>query len=407
MTLIRTFTTLALITAAAPVGAQAPEDERWLPWVGCWEASADATPDGAALRGVFGRALCVRPAGAGVEFAMAAGETVVTRRLVADGAPRPLELGGCAGWESAAWSADQDRLFHRSELTCPGDVVRASSGVLAMLPGEVWLEAHTLEAGGERMLSVRRYHPVSPEGVDAIPLELAVAVATMRASAAGRLSQSDVVDAVRHAPVEAVQALLVERGEGFRLDAASMLRLADAGVPGEVTDLMVALSWPERFVVQAGAEVRVASREIERDSLRAPYDPWSDPWARPDPFYDPRGYGGYGGYGGYYGSDPYGYGARGLPGTWRLGGGPVVVVRERSQDRGGEMVKGKGYSAEGSSRSGFAGERSGGSSSAAPAGSRGSAGAAVGSSRGASSSGKATGRTAKPRSGSKKDKKNQ
>ncbi|HUH12156.1 MAG TPA: hypothetical protein VMK65_03565 [Longimicrobiales bacterium] len=404
MMLTRSLTTLALLAAAAPLGAQAPDDARWLPWVGCWEAETDAALERSAAADVLGRALCVRPAGAGVELiAFDRDGTPATRLLIADGARRPLELGGCAGWESATWSADGVRLFHRSELTCPGDVVRAASGVLAMLPGEVWLDAQALEAGGERMLAVRRYRPAAardlPAMADPIGEDLVLAVATTRASAAARLSTSDVVDATRHLPAEVVQALLVERGAGFHLDAASMLRLAEAGVPGEVTDLMVALSWPERFAVETGETLRVAAREVERDSLRAPvYDPWRDPWVRPDPFYNPRGYGG-------WGHDPYGYGygARGLPGTWRLGGGPVVVVRERSQDRGGQMVKGRGYSADGASSGGAAGVRSGGSGSVAPTRSGGASGAAVGSSRG-SSSGKSTGRTAKPRPGSKKEK---
>jgi hypothetical protein len=55
--------------------------------------------------------------------------------------------------------------------------------------------------------------------------------------------------ATDQAPPLVLQATLVETGARFRLRARTMLELDRAGVPDEVTDLMVALSYPDRFRV--------------------------------------------------------------------------------------------------------------------------------------------------------------
>ena len=46
------------------------------------------------------------------------------------------------------------------------------------------------------------------------------------------------------------QALLVETEPDLNLDSSALLALDDAGIDHAVIDLLVALSYPERFVVE-------------------------------------------------------------------------------------------------------------------------------------------------------------
>src|SRR5690606_923506 len=74
-----------------------------------------------------------------------------------------------------------------------------------------------------------------------------------RRAAAATFSVNDVIEATDAVDEEVVQALLVDYGGRFPLDAEALERLADAGVSGETIDLMVALSYPDRFEVDRGA----------------------------------------------------------------------------------------------------------------------------------------------------------
>lgn len=335
---------------AATAHAQTLQDPRWLPWIGCWEAVQEADP-GEELRTLSSvdELVCVQPdaSGAGVEVVTYSGSEPVSRvLLVADGERRPMERSGCSGWEAAEWAEDGVRVYIRSELECEGGLhQRRSSGLLAILPRGEWLDARVVVAGEDRAVLVRRFRLAGDERLAGAGLEdpargRKLAVATARAAASRRLSVGDVIEAASHAEPEAVEALLIERRGGFVVDAASLLAMADAGVPESLIDLTVALSFPDRFEVDRAAgtgEVRTAAADMPPiPAAPAPYY---------DPCFGPRGYGCW--YDPFL--YPYGYARGYLPygvaGTygWWLGprGGTTVVIREVER---GAMVKGRGYS---------------------------------------------------------------
>ena len=65
-----------------------------------------------------------------------------------------------------------------------------------------------------------------------------------------RLSIADVIEANGKVVPEALQAALVEVKRGFELNGKGLIALDEAGVPDSIVDLMVALSFPKRFVVE-------------------------------------------------------------------------------------------------------------------------------------------------------------
>jgi uncharacterized membrane protein YgcG len=220
-----------------------------------------------------------------------------------------------------------------------------------------------------------------------------LAVSTARGAAMAPVAPTAVVDAVKHVEAPVVQAWLLERGQGFAmLDAKQLVALADAGVPGSVTDLMVALTYPKQFAINhGGAAVSPTGTESAsgNDVVTGRTIPvYVDTYG-----YSPFGWGPYGSYYSWYGYSPYylpyGYGGYGYGYT-----GPIIITRPSdgspSVASHPHVVRGQGYtegrtstpsSSTGSTRS-SAGSSSSGSSSSSPSSS----------SSGASSSG--GGRTA-------------
>jgi hypothetical protein len=215
---------------------------------------------------------------------------------------------------------------------------------------------------------VRRYRP-SEEGSVELSSELSSASSRARREVAEVLDVDDIIEIVRRAEPEVVEAAVLEmKDEGFELDARTLVRLDDAGARPGLIDLMVALSYPDQFEVgheTPGDEGVAAGGFSLLDALGSPY-----------PYYAaPFGY--------YYWYNPY---------------RPIWVVRPSSEPdsgsiRVGRVIRGQGYTRVTRSESGGgSGYRSG--SGGAESWSAGSSGSA---NRGGYSNSGGSTRTAKPK----------
>jgi hypothetical protein len=90
------------------------------------------------------------------------------------------------------------------------------------------------------------------DALDALHLDL-TAVSQAHASAKAPLGIDDLAEASRELDLDVVEAWLVERGSSFNLDAQRLVALAKAGIPARITDLMIALSYPSVFAIDAGS----------------------------------------------------------------------------------------------------------------------------------------------------------
>ncbi|MFP3949368.1 MAG: hypothetical protein ACLFWG_11635, partial [Longimicrobiales bacterium] len=409
---------VALLTATHVVSGQDRAAETgWFPWAGCWEASDvpddTAAPDAA---GDFSSITCVRPTDDGLAAEILTVETGEEpgdpELLRADGEERPTTREGCEGSERADFSRDGARVYLDSQYTCRGGVQRVSTGLFSLISPWEWLDVRSVESGGEVRTWTRRYYRLGPDEVDRPELEgwadveEELALETARVALSGPPSLDDVIEASSRVHEEAVVAWLAEEGDPIPVKGGDLVELAEAGVPGGVTDMLVALNNPDEFVVGTGGEVEVQDpydgrrgyayrpprRVISGTGIWGGWGPYRSGFGfrsyRYDPFYHPWGYAGYG----------YGFGY-----TYRPA---LIYVQPRSSlDSGGRIVRGQGYTRPGSSDGSRTGvSRPSGSSSrgspGARAPSRGSGdGGSVSSSggyRGGSSSG-STGRTAVPR----------
>jgi hypothetical protein len=336
-------------SAAPPAGLLGD----WTAWHGCWRALDSA--DGAAPL------VCVLPGedATSVRIATIEDGQIVDEAVVrADGVSRPIEEGGCAGSESAFFSADGRRIFTRAELACSG-LGRVSTGVLAIVSESEWVDAQALTVNGQHAARTIRYRAAEasevPEWVASeLPQDQRLALETVRLDAATPLNVDAVVEASRHVAAPVVEALLAERQHGFTLSAATLVQLEEQGVPTSTIDVMVALSYPGKFAVAPQRE-RGADFDQERPEQNAARAYVEDCY---DPYWSSRRYGCYSSRYGYgynrggmygYGYSPYGYDPYG----WNYGTRPIVVIIPQGDGEprsGGSVVKGRGYTRSGTSR---------------------------------------------------------
>jgi hypothetical protein len=349
----------AVLLLAAPVCAQNPADPRWDRWNGCWELVMESSREGAPRPAAPGRAprtqpsdpnrpqVCVEPSpDGGATFTTKVGtQTPIVQTVVADGKDRPITEDGCTGTQRAEWSADGLRLYARAELTCKSDQgTRRVSGLAMLGPDGRWTDVQSVDIGGRESFRVRQYRRAKNE---------LVAAPTVAATA---LTINDVKEASAKVSPRALEAALVETRASFTLTGKRLLELQAAGVPGSVVDLMVALSYPDRFVIERTTSVDRVQPPIVDDPFLLGwafgYPVWSDIYGFYSPlygafspyYYSPFAYPYYRGYnpfyyGGYY--PFYGGGSYVVVGG-DGGGGGGGAFPERPSGLG-RVVDGQGY----------------------------------------------------------------
>jgi uncharacterized membrane protein YgcG len=406
---MRTFIVgFALVLSAAPAFAQANSDERWTPWLGCWdlvlENSREGTPTIDTSRefprtqsndAIRPRVCVERAPTGGATFRTTIGtQNAITQTLVADGSDRPITDADCKGTQRAEWSRNGLRLFVRAEMTCKGEqAARRVSGFAMLGPNGTWTDIQAIDVAGQESYRVRRYRRAD------------AATASAPGTQGASLSLDDVKEASGKISLHALEAVLVETHASFRLSSRRLIELADAQVPESVIDLMVALSYPKRFVVETARVDRAPAVIVDDPFLFGfGYPIWADSFGFYSPFY---GY--YSPY--YYSPFAYSY-ARGYNPYYYFNGGYAVIDTGGGGGAGrpdrpsgtGRVVDGLGYTRvrprepepTTASRQGGGGDAGSSSSSSSSSGSSGSSSVSSGGfSSGSSSSD--TGRTAQPR----------
>ena len=393
-----------LVGASVAAGAQqtqlASTDGRWTPWVGCWQASSrdaltlDLAPNKAAP------VVCIVPAAGNgtIDLVTITGDKAeAPERVDANGTRRDVTREGCTGWETAEFSPDAKRIYLHSEHQCTGNRTRLSTGIMSISPNGEWLDVQGVKVESHTGVRVVHYGRVPiPQALDAdlrAKLEgrdMAHATAVIAASDSVRIA--DVVEASRKVDPLVLQTWLAQRAQGFNMDAKQLAQLADAKVPTNVIDVMVALSYPRAFainlaqadgqMVQTSGPEQVAQNDVIGNGPTV-FMSW-------DPLYSGYGYG-YSRYG--YGLNGYGYGY-GYPYGTNWYSGPIVVVRPSNTQNSpsapsaerGRMVRGSGYT-----------RPSDGGSGSPRGSSTGSTSSGSGSTSTGSTSTGSSGRTAKPR----------
>jgi hypothetical protein len=247
---------LMLLVLAVPAHGQTPNDPRWEPWLGCWELYGQGLRDAddsaiEARRDLSGSTdpapprVCVSPVPPnGAMFVTTVGsQKTLDQTVIANGVERAVDDGECRGTQSEEWSANGLRLFARAQLTCAGEQTpRRVTGLALLARDGSWLDVQTVEAAGRENVRVRRYRRVADEASSAADFRPRIA--------ASRFRLADIKEASAKISPRALEAALVETNTSFDLAGRDLIDLDNAGVAGSVVDVLVALSYPDRFVVE-------------------------------------------------------------------------------------------------------------------------------------------------------------
>lgn len=231
--------------AAAPA-ATAPVDARFAAWMGCWRLDDDLAGTGARM--------CITPEKDGVRLQTVVGTNKgIDELVIPDGVSRPITDADCKGTEQAEWSKDGARVFRSTSVTCGKEAPRAVKTVAFMAPGPSWINVqHVSGAAANTSVRVQRYRRAAnqklADGSTAQQPDTNTAMRTTQDQT--RWSIEDVIEASGKVPAEAVQAALSEVHHGFDLNKRTLVALDEGGVTDSVIDLMVALTYPSKFVVE-------------------------------------------------------------------------------------------------------------------------------------------------------------
>ncbi|MBW2715891.1 MAG: hypothetical protein JRD03_07435, partial [Deltaproteobacteria bacterium] len=297
------FVIVALTVPAMGQGVArgAPGSDDALAWLGCWDVLANPDDDSQEPR-VERQMICVEQgdAPAALDMTVLVDERLVaTETIVTNGSRQSVSDGGCDGWIRSVLSEDRRRIYLQSEATCADGKLKNLTGASMMVSGDRWIDIHALWVDGEREVLIQRYRPVG-SGLARLPGAMPNAMDNARRAAAARLTVENVIEALQVVDPAVVEAMLLESEASFGIDSDLLLRLDDAGAPGEVIDLMVALSFPDYF-------------SVEGDTVnRRPVVYYGGYWSPWYPYY---------GYGHYY----------------------HHRYSHRDNNRGGKAVSGRGY----------------------------------------------------------------
>jgi hypothetical protein len=309
-------------------------DTRWLPWIGAWQLVSNTIQESeSATKQDY--SIEISPAGDGNAIVMKsyrAGEFQLEKTILADETRRAIQDTDCSGWYKYFWSDTGRRLLFESVSICPGEEPRLISGMSMITKDQVWMDVQRLKYGNDIAISVRKY-----ESTGKRPLNDGRVVSDesgrARFPVGFGFSIEEIIELSHKVAPEVIAVALVELRQTFPINSETLARLADENVPSDVVDLMVALSFPQKFT-------------IEQDKI-APVPnpgPGDSEYSGEPPFiWLPFGYWSiYGPYSPWYWYPAYGYWGSGWV-IWS-GGGYSKDHHDRDGHGGGRLVNGRGYS---------------------------------------------------------------
>ena len=338
--------TSAFAQQPAPPASASPVDSRFAAWLGCWRLDDDLAGTGARM--------CITPEKGGVRMQTVVGsQRGIDERVVPDAVAHPIVDSECKGTELAEWSHDGARMFRTTTVSCGKDAPRTIKSVAFMAPGPSWVNVqHVSGELSSTAVRVQRYRRAANQQLaDGSKAPQPDESQTLRTSAeTTKWDIEDVIEASRKVPAEVVQAALTEVHHGFDLNKRTLLALDDGGVDDQVIDLMVALTYPKRFVVERRGGGMSTSGVLTGGG-------WFDPMYTPMMMgayadcFTPYGYGyrsyynmcnglGYSAYGyNYYGYNPY---YNGYYNGW-VPVSPIVPPGPVEPQGDGRAINGRGY----------------------------------------------------------------
>ena len=268
---------LATSPFASAFAQTAQPELRWRALAGCW-VPEESTAIGA--NAVNNTMVCIAPVTgtASADVATIVDKQVMhTDRIDASGQRIVKTVDKCPGWETATWSEDKSRLLLRSEFDCGDNLKVKGSGVFGIDGDGNWVQVQGTTVGknaGTRVIRYRAADVALAEGtvlkdsamVQTVVTEPSSSLAWFRQFSGHAPTVAAVLDVSKNVDEGVAQAWLSEFGKPEKLSAKDLVAMSDAGVPPNLIDMMVAMSYPERFQLQARSETEGAPRPINANA---------------------------------------------------------------------------------------------------------------------------------------------
>jgi hypothetical protein len=331
---------VALVSAviAWPSAASA-QDGRWAAWLGCWDRvvedlrepiqpAGELTGDPAPARDAVAPRVCVTRSGdAAVTLTTTVpGQPPIEQTLVPDGKPQPVAENQCRGTEQTEWSANGQRLFARAEVTCADGTMRTISGLAMITADGEWLDIRSVRLGEIPSTRVSRYRRAAPDASVRIP-----------PLSGAPLSLAEVREASGKVSPSVLEAAIAETNPYLPVNRRTLTELANAGVAPSVLDVIVAMAYPDKFVVERTGVVASASVPGGSGGPGAIDDYYQTGFYYPAYYYSPFAYS----YLGMY--DPFLYRPYGYIGSLGGGGGVAVIDGDLVPSGRARAVNNSGY----------------------------------------------------------------
>ena len=197
--------------------------------------------------------MCITPEQNGVRMQTIAGTNRgIDELVIPDGAAHPIADAECKGTERGEWSQDGLRLFRTTDVTCGKEPARTVRSLSFLANGSSWIHVqHVTSADATANVRVQRYRRATNQALADGTRAPQPTAAALTAGGANdyRWSNDDIIEASHKVPAEGLQAALTEVKQPFDVNRKTLLALSKADVAPEVIDLMIALTYPQKFTV--------------------------------------------------------------------------------------------------------------------------------------------------------------
>lgn len=236
------------------IGSHEKIDARWVPWIGPWRLVLNKVDTSES--NLEKEYLLTINAGDNKNSITMKGyrdkTPLAEEEIIADGRRHQFTNDKCTGWYQYSWSETGKRLLLNSELNCQDDPARVISGMSIINKSGDWLDIQLLQNGEERAINIRKYRNVDKDSVTLGHIN-ANQVSSSRNATGTSFSINEIIELSSKVESEVLEAALLEMGEPFPINSKQLARLGNAEVPSRIVDLMVALSFPDKFSVEGEA----------------------------------------------------------------------------------------------------------------------------------------------------------
>jgi hypothetical protein len=242
----------ALLALLVPGSSSAAEEAKasLKGWIGIWIPDDESFSSKAIVE--------IRPTadGQGIEISRKAPQQPdVKEVLILDGTKQPLIEKNCSGWRISKLNPHIGAIISASEVNCSDSESFRTSSVKIILSANQLIDILGITSGDQTQVAIRRltFNRELPSATGSLPRGVGGSAERTEVSATWTLD--DILQLAGTVDDQVFQAALMEKFVRLNLDAKSLRQMKAAKLSNESIDLLVALAYPDRFIIETNGKV--------------------------------------------------------------------------------------------------------------------------------------------------------